>query len=134
MVIRQPLFVVSLLLAVTVAQAEPKTGVSYYKQIRPIFQAHCHGCHQPAKPNGEYVMTKFAQLVAGGESELAAIHPGEPDDSYLVELITPADGEAEMPQGKKPLSESDIKLVARWETDCLWLCGQHSPRHRLRNR
>ena len=35
--------------------------VSYYKQIRPIFQAHCQGCHQPAKSSGAYVMT-----AAGG--------------------------------------------------------------------
>ena len=26
--------------------------VSYYKQVRPIFQAHCQGCHQPAKAGG----------------------------------------------------------------------------------
>ena len=28
---------------------EAGAPVSYYKQIRPIFQAHCQGCHQPAK-------------------------------------------------------------------------------------
>ena len=29
-------------------QASPaESGVSYYKDIRPIFQSHCQGCHQP---------------------------------------------------------------------------------------
>ena len=42
--------------------------VSYYKQIRPIFQAHCQGCHQPAKQGGDYVMTSFERLLKGGES------------------------------------------------------------------
>lgn len=111
---RQPFLVVSLLLSATAAQAEPEARVSYYSQVRPIFQAHCHGCHQPAKANGEYVMTVFARLVAGGESEVAAIQRGEPDDSYLLDLITPTDGEAEMPQGKKPLSVSDIDLIRQW--------------------
>ena len=23
--------------------------ISYYEQIRPIFQARCHGCHQPVR-------------------------------------------------------------------------------------
>jgi len=114
MVKRQTFLVVSLLLTATAARAEPETRVSYYNQIRPIFQAHCQGCHQPAKANGEYVMTTYARLVAGGESELAAIQPGEPNDSYLAELITPSDGEAEMPQGKKPLSESEIQLIRQW--------------------
>ena len=43
--------------------------VSYDKQIRPIFQAHCQGCHQPAKAGGGYVMTAFDRLLKGGESE-----------------------------------------------------------------
>ncbi|HTU89144.1 MAG TPA: cytochrome c, partial [Gemmataceae bacterium] len=38
--------------------AEPSDKeVSYYKDVRRIFQQHCQGCHQPAKPQGGYVMT-----------------------------------------------------------------------------
>ena len=46
----------------TAATEAPLTSsgeVSYYKQIRPILQAHCQGCHQPAKAKGGYVMTDF---------------------------------------------------------------------------
>lgn len=88
--------------------------VSYWRDIRPIFQANCQGCHQPAKTEGEYVMTDFAKLLAGGESEEAAIIPGKPGESYLVEQITPVDGHAEMPRGKKPLGEVEIELITRW--------------------
>ncbi|HND54724.1 MAG TPA: hypothetical protein PLV92_20070, partial [Pirellulaceae bacterium] len=75
------------LLALTQTQsraAEPAAKVSYYSQIRPIFQANCNGCHQPAKAKGEYVMTTFDKLLKGGESGDAAIVPGQPDKSYLV--------------------------------------------------
>ncbi len=89
-------------------------AISYYQQIRPIFQAHCQGCHQPAKSSGQYVMTSFDRLLAGGESELAAISPGNPDDSYLMDLITPVDGTAEMPQGKEPLTDEEIQIIRRW--------------------
>jgi WD40 repeat protein len=89
--------------------------VSYDKQIRPLFQAHCFGCHQPAKAKGEYVMTSYERLVAGGESKVKAIVPGKPDESNLVLLITPdKKGEAEMPKGKKPLSAAEIDLIRRW--------------------
>ena len=88
--------------------------VSYYKQIRPIFQSHCQGCHQPAKQSGGYVMTDFTKLLAGGESETAAVVPGEPGESYLLDLITAADGEAAMPKGKTPLSQPEFDLVQRW--------------------
>ena len=88
--------------------------VSYHGQIRTILQARCQGCHQPAKSGGGYVMTNFSKLVAGGESETAAIVPGKPADSYLMELITPQDGKAEMPKGKPPLKPAELDLIRRW--------------------
>ena len=93
---------------------QPIGKVSYYKQVRQIFQAHCQGCHQPAKPSGEYVMTSFDQMLKGGASEDAAIVPGKPGESYLIDLITPTDGKAEMPKGKKPLSNVEIALIKTW--------------------
>ena len=103
-----------------VAHAEEPTAddaakVSYYRQIRPIFQAHCQGCHQPAKDSGGYVMTAFDRLLAGGESELAAIVPGKPADSYLLELIRPDDkGAASMPKDQPALAAADIELIEKW--------------------
>ncbi len=97
------------------AEAETAPAVvSYHTQIKPIFQAHCQGCHQPAKSIGDYVMTEFSLLTKGGESTLAAIVPGKPDDSYLIEQITPDNGEALMPKGKAPLSPEQIELVRSW--------------------
>ncbi|MFM8252158.1 MAG: WD40 repeat domain-containing protein [Planctomycetota bacterium] len=93
--------------------AEPSTAVSYFKDIRPIFQAQCHGCHQPAKAGGDYVMTTFAGLVKGGETG-AAILPGKSAASELIDQITPKNGQAEMPKGKPPLSESQIALIKSW--------------------
>ena len=54
------------------------------------------------------------QLLAGGESGRAAIVPGNPDESYLVELITPANGEAEMPAGKPPLADELGRVDSPW--------------------
>ena len=73
-------------------EAPDATGkVSYYKDIRPVFQANCQGCHQPAKAKGGYVMTDFKAMLAGGDSadKEKSIIPGKPDASLLVKLITP---------------------------------------------
>ena len=94
--------------------AKPTDKVSYFTQVRPIFQANCQGCHQPSKAGGGYVMTSFDRLVVGGESKSAAIVPGKPDLSHLIEQITPEDGEAEMPKGKPPLSNAELKIVGDW--------------------
>lgn len=89
-------------------------AVSFYKQVRPIFQAHCQGCHQPAKAGGDYVMTTFERLIQGGESKEAAIVAKNPDDSYLIEQITPVDGKAAMPFEKAPLTGVEIETVRKW--------------------
>ena len=88
--------------------------VSYYTQVRPIFQSHCQGCHQPAKPGGGYVMTSFDRLLAGGKSKELAVAPGKPADSHLIEQITPSGGKAEMPKGKPPLAPSELETVSDW--------------------
>jgi len=95
-------------------QEDDSSKVSYYQHIRPVFQAKCHGCHQPAKPEGDYVMTHFERLIQGGESGGKAILPGNAAQSYLVELITPVNGKAEMPRKEEPLSSVEIDLVRRW--------------------
>jgi len=89
-------------------------AISFYKDIRPIFQANCQGCHQPSKAKGKYIMTDFKKLVNGGDSGDPAIIPGDPENSYLVEVITPIDGEAEMPQKADPLHETEIALINKW--------------------
>lgn len=88
--------------------------VSYYRDVRPILQANCQGCHQPAKRGGGYLMTDHAGLLAAGDSGAAGIVPGDTEASYLVDLITPTDGQAEMPQGKDPLSETDRQTLLTW--------------------
>jgi len=106
--------VIALGWGVTQAFAAEKP-VSYYEDIRPIFQAHCQGCHQPAKDKGGYVMTDFASLLAGGDSDKTAVVPKDAAKSHLLALITPnAKGETEMPKDKAPLSKPEIELVQRW--------------------
>ncbi|MGY8673330.1 MAG: DUF1549 domain-containing protein [Verrucomicrobiia bacterium] len=111
----------SMALALTGAVAEIKSSpkpedakVSYYTQVRPIFQLHCVGCHQPAKAKGGYVMTDFKRLMGKSDSGKLAVVPKDAKKSLLLEMITPKDGEAEMPSGKPPLSPGDIELISNW--------------------
>lgn len=95
--------------------AAPAPGkVSYYRDVRPILQANCHGCHQPAKQGGGYVMTDPSHLAKPGESGEASIVAGDPAKSYLITQIRPKDGEAAMPKGQKPLSDENIKVIEKW--------------------
>ena len=69
--------------------AEPAPAVSYFRDIRPIFQARCQGCHQPAKAEGGFVMTDVPRMKAAGDSGTAGIVDGHPDQSELIARITP---------------------------------------------
>src|ERR1022692_2530647 len=91
------------------AQTAPK--ISYYRDVRPILQANCQGCHQPAKAKGGYVMTNFKGLLAGGDTEGAAIVSEHADQSSMLKMVTPQNGEARMPKGKSPLAESEVALI-----------------------
>ena len=95
--------------------AVKQEAASYHRDILPIFRANCLGCHQGAKQRGEFVMTQFDRLLAGGESGRKAIEPGNPDASHLISQITPVDGHAEMPdEPAKSLSLIEIDLIRRW--------------------
>jgi WD40 repeat protein/mono/diheme cytochrome c family protein len=101
------------------APAAPPAKASYFRDVRPVLQEHCQGCHQPAKRSGEFVMTPFAALLKGGESGETAIVPGKPDASNLVKLITPTKDKegkdkVEMPKEQSPLAAAQIELIARW--------------------
>jgi WD40 repeat protein/mono/diheme cytochrome c family protein len=89
-------------------------SVSYYHDVRPILQAHCQGCHQPAKISGGLDLTSFANMLKGGESDEPGIVPGKPDKSHLVEVVTASAGKAEMPKDSEPLDNADVALIRNW--------------------
>ena len=110
-----PFLLLSSLATTCLAAAEPDKPVSFYGDIRPVFQANCVGCHQPSKDSGGYVMTDFARLFAGGDDGGAAIVPGKPDESNLLKAIVPGDdGKVSMPKKKDPLHQVEVALIKRW--------------------
>ncbi|HXG09492.1 MAG TPA: c-type cytochrome domain-containing protein [Gemmataceae bacterium] len=122
----RPILFTAVLLAAgwpSVAGAQPKDAkepaapkeVSYYRDIRPIFQQHCQGCHQPAKPQGGFIMTSHAALLKKGDSDQPGVVPGKPDESMIVFQITSHDGQPPaMPRGRDPLTAAQVNLIKTW--------------------
>ncbi len=98
----------------------PPSKVSFFRQVRPIFQAECQGCHQPAKAGGKFVITDYSELQKGGksQSETPILVAGKPDESLLFQAITPQEGKPpEMPKRSDPLSKERVELIRRWILD-----------------
>ena len=96
-------------------EKEVPAEVSYYRDVRPILQQHCQGCHQPAKPQGGYVMAGHADLFKKGDKEKANVVAGKPNESGLVEQIVAKPGKKPaMPKNKDPLSARDVEVIEKW--------------------
>ncbi|MFG0295385.1 MAG: DUF1549 domain-containing protein, partial [Maioricimonas sp. JB045] len=87
--------------------------VSFEKEIAPILQTHCLRCHNDGNAKGDLSLTTLKGLT---ESEY--IVSGQPDDSYLLEVVTVAEGEQRpsMPKEGEPLSDEQVALLRRWIT------------------
>lgn len=93
-----------------VAADEP---VSFHRQIRPILQQKCQGCHQPARLKGELLLTSHEGAAKGGASGPMWL-AGKPEESRVIKHLKGIDKHALMPQGEEPLPEKQIELFATW--------------------
>jgi mono/diheme cytochrome c family protein len=100
-------FCLSALCSIAVAADEP---VDFREQIAPIFEKYCVRCHSPGNEKGDVSLATFEDLKSK-EYVLA----GDPDGSYLIELVTPQDGEPPaMPREAKPLADAEVDLLRHW--------------------
>lgn len=85
--------------------------ISYYRNVRPILQRRCSGCHFAGKREGKLSVVSVGDLHTGGENG-AAIVPGKPDDSVMLAYIT--GDKPEMPRSGQPLSAENVLTIRRW--------------------
>ena len=54
------------------------TGLSYLKDIAPLFASHCNSCHSGATPGGSYNTDSYFALFGSGTAPPADLIPGDP--------------------------------------------------------
>lgn len=92
-------------------ESDADKPASFYRQVRPILQRHCVGCHQPAKRGGKLLLTTFDGFKKGGENG-KGFTPGKPDESTIMDYIT--GDEPAMPLKGEPLAKNQVELISRW--------------------
>jgi mono/diheme cytochrome c family protein len=90
-----------------------KDAVDFARQIGPLFEARCIGCHRPNNAKGDLSLATRAALIESG-----IVVPGKPDESSLLEALTASDGKRPaMPKDGEPLTATEVTLVRRWITE-----------------
>jgi len=94
------------------AWAAAAADVSYSREIRPILQRHCQGCHQPNVKSSDLDLTTYEGLMRGGKGG-RPVRPGAPEQSLLVDYLS-GERRPQMPMGLPPLAADQIDLIRRW--------------------
>ena len=88
------------LLPLVLAAAD--NNASYSRDVRPILQRQCQGCHQPSVKSSDLDLTTFDGFSKGGKRG-PTFRAGAPDDSLIVKYIK-GDAQPVMPLGGAPLT------------------------------
>ena len=91
-----------------------KRPVEYDKEIRPLLQERCLGCHGEKKQKGKLRLDLLSNLLVGGESGEPALVRGNSSSSHLVKLVAGLDPELVMPPRGKRLTAGEIGLLRAW--------------------
>jgi len=97
---------------IVLAPAFGEQPVSFHKQIHPILERNCQGCHQPASRQSDLLLTTYEGFKNGGRKGPAFV-AGDPDKSVVISYVT-GQTKPQMPFGGRPLPDDQIELLRRW--------------------
>ena len=99
--------------------ASTKTGLTYTKDIKPIFDKSCTRCHGAERPKGRLRLDSLEGILKGGEDGKVIV-AGDSAKSMLVRSVAHVghpDSYMPPPRNKAnigPLTKEEIGLVRAW--------------------
>lgn len=91
-----------------------ETPVDFNKEIRPILNRSCLGCHGGVKQAGGLSFLFEEEAFGPTESGKPAIVRGNAAKSEIIKRVEHQDPEMRMPTKGEPLSEKEISLLKKW--------------------
>ncbi|WP_197439920.1 DUF1549 domain-containing protein [Calycomorphotria hydatis] len=81
----------------------------FLEQVVPLLEDRCFSCHSSAVKKGGFSFSNREALHDSGFVDL-----DDPDASYLLELVTPQNGSAQMPKDARPFNDDEVALLRAW--------------------
>lgn len=88
--------------------------VDFQRDVAPILEERCWYCHGEDEQESGLRLDLRTKMLKGGDSGLAAIVPGHPEKSYLIEVIKHLDADVKMPPDEDKIPAEEIELLERW--------------------
>ncbi len=88
-------------------------AVDYTRDIKPLFQKHCIGCHGPKKKESGLRLDAAAFAKKGGDRGQAII-AGKSAESLLYQSLIGQGDVSEMPAEGPKLSQAQIAMIKNW--------------------
>ncbi|MEM9282822.1 MAG: PSD1 and planctomycete cytochrome C domain-containing protein [Verrucomicrobiota bacterium] len=92
----------------------PAQALEFEEDILPIFEAVCFDCHSADSQKAGLRLDLRAHMLKGGDSGLPTLVPGDPDASFLMEVLDGSNPEMAMPPKGDPLYDDEIALIKDW--------------------
>lgn len=84
-------------------------AVDFESDVAPILEKHCLRCHSDGQRKGEFSLSTSGDLLEN------YVIPGDPEGSYLIDLIAGTDGDKPMmPKESDPLSAEQVAVIREW--------------------
>lgn len=108
-------------LALLISSVVQAQTVDFKRDIQPILENRCWDCHSADAQEGDLRLDQRLGMLRGGGSGIAAIVPGKPDQSYLLDVISHRDPDLKMPPESDRIPEKEINLLTQWiQQGAIW--------------
>lgn len=87
---------------------------TFRNEVAPLLAQACGSCHGPTDAESGFRIDLREQAIAGGDSGLAGIVPGDAVASELFVRVASDDEEVRMPADGEPLTAEQQQVIRRW--------------------
>ena len=105
--------ILAILISGWVSAGNASDDVDYNRDVYPILEKYCIGCHTTDDAQGGFAMDEFSNLMRGGDSGLA-VTAGEAASSRMMLMVTGKMDPVMPPDDAEGPNEAELEILSQW--------------------